>query len=117
MLYSARSLNVFLAAWLVFSLVVWPHGPVATWNSVILAVLIGLVAFAGSAIPKVHFVNAALGAWLVLSVFLLPVDRTDSVVNQLLVGFGVLVTALIPNELPKHYYDDGWPVRRAHARR
>jgi len=114
MLYSARSLNVFLAGWLVFSLVVWPHTPVETMNLAIVGALVGLVAFAGGAFPKARYVNLALGAWLLLSVWLLPTHAgTLGIVNSLLVGFGVLVTALIPNELPRHYYDDGWPVRRA----
>jgi hypothetical protein len=112
MLYSARALNLFLALWLVFSLVVWPHSEVHTVNALIVATLVGLVAFAGSVIPKMRFANVALGLWLVLSVWLLPAGGVNTLINSLLVGFGILVTALIPNELPRHYFDDGWPLRR-----
>jgi hypothetical protein len=103
---SARSVNVFLGIWLVLSLAVWPHEPAQHTNSLIVGALVASIAFASVALPWARFLDAALGAWLVASIWVLHTTRADTLWNTLLVGVGIFVVSLLPASLPSHFLDE-----------
>jgi hypothetical protein len=103
---SARSVEVFLGIWLMLSVGVWPHEAAQHTSSLLVGAIVTGVAFVAAVIPKVRWVNVALGAWLVASIWVLPTMRTDTRWNTLLVGLGLMALAFIPNSMPSHFLDE-----------
>ncbi len=82
-----RTANAFLGAWLFLSSLVLRNTIAQQLN----AGLVGAVALAAAIgafyrWPSLRFVNAALGAWLVVSTWLLDTRSAATIANNLLVG-------------------------------
>jgi hypothetical protein len=103
---SARSVDAFLGIWLMLSLGVWPHEPAQHTSSLLVGGLITAVSFMSAVVQSIRWINVALGAWLVASIWVLPTWRADTLWNTLLVGLGVIAVALLPNSLPSHFLDE-----------
>lgn len=91
--------NLVLGAWLVLSPVIvgFSAAPAATWNSVILGVVVAIAAVA--ALARFHvveeWVNTVFGVWLIISPFLLGYTAIAAATwNHVIVGVVVAVLAL-----------------------
>jgi len=91
----ARTLNAILGLWLFFSPFLWRHTMTQRWNAWVVgfvAVTDVLVALSGEKLGR--YLNAALGAWLIVSALFLPRVRAATMWNGILVGFAMVLIAL-----------------------
>jgi hypothetical protein len=90
--------NLFLGLWLAVSpwALSYAHEATPAWNAHVVGVVIAVAALAALAAFQKweEWVNAALGAWLIVSPFLLGFSAIGAALwNQLIVGLVVLVLA------------------------
>src|SRR3982750_541792 len=91
----ARIVNAVLGLWLYLSAFAWPHTPFEranAWISGIVAVTAALVGLRHTKMGR--HVNAAIGAWLIVSAVLMPAIRAATFWNHLLVGFALAFFAM-----------------------
>ena len=85
-----------LGLWLFLSAFLWPHDHfqlVNAWVVGIAAVTAALVALGGYDWGR--YLNAALGAWLIISTLLRPSTSVATSWNHLLVGFAMILFGLM----------------------
>jgi hypothetical protein len=93
---SLRWLNVLFGGWMLATgLVAGPRAP-GFGDHVFLGLAIFLVAFLAMALPRLQAVNVVLGAWAVLSPFVLGYLDAGLAVNDIVVGILVCWVALTP---------------------
>lgn len=92
----ARGINVALGLWLFLSAFIWVHSGAQFTNTWLVGLGIAAVAAIGFAVPKIHWVNTALAAWLIISVFALPTLVGATFWNNLLVGIASFIVSLVP---------------------
>ena len=98
----ARALNGFLGLWLFLSAFLWNQTPAQRWNSWVVGALAVTAALAGmSGVRWGRYLNVALGGWLILVAILLGHRRVVVFWNDLLVGFVMVLFALVatPSDL------------------
>jgi hypothetical protein len=91
-----RLISAMLGFWLFLSSFLWPHDHfqlLNAWVVGIAGVTAALVALAG--FDWGRYVNAALGAWLIISTLLLPRTSIATSWNHLLVGFAMILFGLM----------------------
>jgi hypothetical protein len=92
---SARVLNAVVGLWLFFSAFLWLHTPAQRWNAWAVGILAVTDALAGiSGDKRGRYLNAALGAWLLLCALFLPHLSAATFWNEILVGFAMVIIAL-----------------------
>ena len=92
---SVRDVNVVLGVWLFLSAFLWPHTGfqlINTWMSGLLCAVFALVA---RNMPSARHANTGIGIWLILSTFIVPTVSAATLLNNLLVGIGILVISLL----------------------
>jgi hypothetical protein len=92
----ARALNAVAGLWLFFSTFVLAYTPPQRWVGWVvgtLAVTSALVGLSGT--KRGRYLNAALGGWLILFAILLPRSHAATFWNDLLVGFALVLLALV----------------------
>jgi len=98
---TASGLNLLLGVWLVVAPWVLDYADVtaAGWNQVTIGIVVAVLALARVAAPyrfaSLSWVNAVLGAWLVVAPFLLPYEGGGSAPaavlwNDIVVGLAIL---------------------------
>jgi hypothetical protein len=95
-------LNLALSIWLLVSAWIMPHGPVTSWNAMIVALLaatVSLLAWAAPGRPGLRHGTSVLATWLVASTMLLPHVALSTMANEVLVAMGFGAVALL---LPAH---------------
>lgn len=95
----ARIANVVLGLWLFVSAFVWPHTYAEEANATLVGPFIALTSLAAWTVgPRVQlcYINAALGAWLLMSIVGFPPRSLVTAVHDAIVGALVFVFALIP---------------------
>lgn len=91
-----RAVNIALGVWLFISAFLWTHTEAQFTNTWLLGVAIAAIAFLTMATPAMRWVNAALAAWLIVSVFVLPTVSNGTFWNNLLVGLVSLIASVVP---------------------
>ncbi len=94
----ARAINAGLGLLLFFSTFLWPHTygqRVTGWLVGALAVTAAVAGTTGRAWGR--SLNAALGGWLIVSALLLPRFRVATFWTEIVVGFGLVFFAMLPN--------------------
>jgi hypothetical protein len=100
-----RWINVALGVWLSATAALFSRGGAALTNNLFLGLSIFLVAFMAMGVDNFRRINTMLGAWAVVSPFLLGYGVSGAAMNDVLVGILVVSTSLwAPHE----------PDRRAH---
>lgn len=95
----ARILNTALGLWLFVSIFVWPHTPAQSANVALVGLFVALTALsAWTTGPRLRLrlINAALGAWLLVSIVAFPTRSVATNINDAIVGVLVFLFALIP---------------------
>jgi hypothetical protein len=95
----ARVVNIVLGLWLFASAFVWPHTPAQMVNATLVGLFVALTGLAGGGElfrSRLHLINAALGAWLVVSIGAFPMRDRTTAINNAIVGVLVFLLALVP---------------------
>lgn len=93
---NARPLNAVLGLWLFVSGFLLPTRPAQQWINWVAGALAVTDALAGiSGFKRGRYLNLALGGWLILFAILLPRARVVVFWNDLLVGFAMVLLALV----------------------
>lgn len=92
----ARGINVALGIWLFISAFLWLHTDAQFTNTWLIGLAIAVVAAVGLAVPQVRWINTALAAWLIISVWALPTLAAATFWNNLLVGIASLIVSVMP---------------------
>jgi hypothetical protein len=103
---AVRLMNFILGAWLYVSVFIWPHTPAQAVNVALTGIFIALTALAAWSVgpePRLRFINAALGLWLLTSIGAFPTRSTATIVNSAIVAVLVIVISLIPEVPIRHY--------------
>jgi hypothetical protein len=96
---SFRIANFTLGLWLFVSTFLSPHTRAQAANEALVGLFVAVTALAGWAErsrTRLHLINAALGAWLLISVVAFPPLSVATAINTALVGALVFALALFP---------------------
>jgi hypothetical protein len=108
----ARLVEILLGVWMFASPVLFTHTPEQAVSFMVVGVLIVVFGLASLfVVPQARYVTAALGVWLVISAFVLPMSTDDTMWNCILGGLAALGLASVPNE-----GEPAW-LERVHLRR
>lgn len=91
---TARTVNVVLGVWLFISAWIWPHTETSRATTWICGLLVAAIALVALRIRPTRWLNAAIGAWLVIAGFLLPDIAVGTMWNNIMVGLLVLLVAV-----------------------
>lgn len=94
--HPARILVALLGAWLFLSGFLWNHADVQRANAWAIGVLFVSVALVARAASRMRYVNTALAAWLLVSVWVLPHVTAVTRWNDGTVAVLVLALSLLP---------------------
>jgi hypothetical protein len=93
-----RVLNAVVGLWLFFSTFLVAKTPPQRWIGWVVGALAVVGALLGrSGGKRGRYLNAALGGWLILFAILLPRAHAATFWNDLLVGFAMVLLALVTN--------------------
>jgi hypothetical protein len=90
----ARTANLLLGGWLVFSAFAWDRGAPRV-NAAVVGYLVFVFALLATALDGVRALSSALGLWLLASVWLVPAANQVMRWNTGLVGVTVLLLSLV----------------------
>ncbi len=107
----ARTANLLLGAWLVFSAIAWDGGAPRV-NAAVVGYLVFVFALLATTLDGMRALTTALGLWLVVSVWLVPASSEAMRWNTGLVGAAVALLSLISSRGGVH----APPVRMLLAR-
>jgi hypothetical protein len=93
--HPARILVALLGAWLFLSGFLWDHADAQRVNAWAIGVLFAAVALVARAAPVLRYVNTALAAWLLASVWVLPHVTAATRWNDGIVAVLVLALSLL----------------------
>jgi hypothetical protein len=94
----ARLVNVLLGLWLYLSTFLWRHTQFErtnAWFSGIVAVTAALVGLGNVKVGR--YVNALVGAWLIVSALFMAKATPRTFWNNLVVGFALALFAMVPS--------------------
>ena len=93
----ARAINVGLALWLLASTFIWRHSYVQSENAWVVGGMALIMALGGlSGLGWTRYVNVLLGVWLIISPLFVRILNPLTIVNSVLVGFGLIAFGLMP---------------------
>jgi hypothetical protein len=95
---SPRLVNVMLGVWLFISAFLWPDSHAQTTNTWICGVLCVAFAITGMGVPWARYLNTSLAVWLFVSAWALPVERINTVWNNVLCAIAIFVVSLVPSD-------------------
>lgn len=90
----ARTANLLLSGWLVFSAFAWDAGAPRV-NAAVVGYLVFVFSLVATALDGVRALNTLLGLWLLASVWLLPAALPAMRWNTALVALAVLLLSLV----------------------
>jgi hypothetical protein len=94
----ARFANAGLGFWLFVSAFLWPHGPAQLYNAWVTGMVVVTAAIAGMGGARWgRYLNAACGAWLIVSALFLSPAAGVTFWNHALVGLGLVAFGLSPS--------------------
>jgi hypothetical protein len=92
----ARAINAALAVWLFASSFMWPHTQAQAENAWVVGVMAFIAALSGlSGATWARYFNVVLGIWLVLSGLFLVPRQLGTLLNNILVGIGLVLFGLL----------------------
>jgi hypothetical protein len=100
-----RIASTALGAWLVASVLVWPHYGPEGFNTLVTGLLALTVASIAVWAPRMRYGNLFLGAWLFLTTFLLVHAVRLTFFHDLLASVALLALAAVPSR-PWQYRDE-----------
>ena len=93
----ARAINALLATWLFVSAFVWRHTYAQTENAWVVGSMALIMALGGiSGLSWTRYLNVVLGAWLIVSPLAVRILSPLTLLNNELVGLGLIVFGLMP---------------------
>ncbi len=101
-----RVLNTVLGAWLIASVLIWPHYGPEGFNTLITGLLVITVAPIAIWAPRMRFGTAFLGAWLVVTTFVFVHALQFTFFHDLVASLVLLALAALPSR-PWQYRDEG----------
>jgi hypothetical protein len=97
---AARTLNLMLALWLFFTAFAFPRTVPSMTNAWAVGLVVSIFSVASMLRrAKLRYVNTALSAWLLASVYVLPQRGPAAWWNDVLVALAMLVLSLIPGSM------------------
>ncbi len=101
-----RVLNAVLGAWLVASVLIWPHYGPEGFNTLITGLLVLAVAPIAAFAPRLRFGSAFLGAWLFVTTFVFPHALLFTFFHDLVASVVLIALAAVPSR-PWQYRGEG----------
>lgn len=101
-----RVLNTILGAWLIASVLVWPHYGPEGFNTLVTGLLVVTVAPIAMWVPRMRYGSLFLGGWLFLTTFVLVHAVRLTFFHDLAASIVLLALAAIPSR-PWQYRDEG----------
>ena len=93
----ARAINALLATWLFVSAFLWRHTYAQTENAWVVGSMALIMALGGiSGLSWTRYLNVVLGAWLIVSPLAVRILSPLTLLNNELVGLGLIVFGLMP---------------------
>ncbi len=93
----ARAINALLGLWLFVSAFVWRHSYAQTENAWVVGSIALIFAVGGLVgLTWYRYLNVLLGAWLVISPLAVRILSPFTVLNNELVGIGLITFGLMP---------------------
>ena len=93
----ARAINAVLAAWLFASAFIWRHSYAQMENAWVVGFMALIMALGGlSGLGWARYFNALLGVWLIVSPLFVQILSPLTILNNELVGVGLVVFGLMP---------------------
>lgn len=93
----SNAVNLVLGGWLFMSAFLWPHNDVQSLNAIISGGLAAIFALLSTRARVVHYLSAAVGAWLFWSTWFLPSRNLATAYNEMVVGIAMFFFAIIPD--------------------
>jgi hypothetical protein len=100
-----RVANAALGAWLVLSVLAWPHLGPEGFNTLVTGLLVLTVAPIAVWAPRMRFGTLFLGVWLFLTTFLFVHQRTFTFWHDLVASLVLLALAAVPSR-PWRYREE-----------
>ncbi len=85
--------------WLFVSAFLLPHGPVTSWNSMLVGLgvcSVGLLAYSMPGRPGVRYANTALAVWLFVAGIVLPHVSGATVFHDMALALALLFVSMVP---------------------
>ncbi len=101
-----RVVNALLGAWLVASVLIWPHYGPEGFNTLITGLLVLTVAPIAAFAPRLRFGTAFLGVWLLLTTFVFVHALSITFFHDLVAAVVLLAIAAVPSR-PWQYRGEG----------
>ncbi len=101
-----RVVNALVGAWLVASVLIWPHYGPEGFNTLITGLLVLTVAPISAFAPRMRFGTALLGAWLFLTSFVFVHALRVTFFHDLAASIVLLAIAAVPSR-PWQYRGEG----------
>jgi hypothetical protein len=101
--FSANWVNVIFGIWVAVSpfALAFTALPAATWNAVIVGLLIAILALSRSPVNQsVSFLNILLGLWLIASPFVLGIAASMVFWNSIIFGALIVISAFFAGDVP-----------------
>ena len=93
----ARAINAALAVWLFASAFLWRHAYAQSENAWVVGFMAFIMAMGGlSGLGWARYMNVLFGAWLIVSPFFARILNPLTLLNNELVGLGLIVFGLMP---------------------
>jgi hypothetical protein len=93
-----RWFNFVLGAWMVASVLVWPHSASQFANAWLVGAAMMWVALLAKRAIVLRFATFALAAWLFISAWVLPLSTPSTLWNDVLVAVVMWVVAMLTHE-------------------
>lgn len=105
----ARAINALLAVWLFASAFLWRHAYAQKENAWVVGFMAFIMAMGGlSGLGWARYLNVVLGAWLIASPLFARILNPITLLNNELVGLGLIVFGLMPRlRRPRKTLTDG----------
>jgi hypothetical protein len=100
-----RVANTVLGAWLVLSVLAWPHLGPEGFNTLVTGLLVLTVAPLAAFAPRLRYGNLFFGAWLFVTTFVFVHARAFTFWHDLLASLLVLALAALPSR-PWQYREE-----------
>lgn len=96
----SNAVNLILGGWIFMSAFLWPHSEVQRFNAIIaggLAAIFALLSSTRTRARVVHYLSAAVGAWLFWFAWFFSSRNLATAYNEMAVGLAMFCFAILPD--------------------